>query len=202
MFKVCYLQVAVVDEPLVVLCDATSHAVVEHGDEWRSGGVRSGGVDECPQDRAIFAVVGDGPDTGRSFDKRLVAVVVELRSEISRKERRGRKVGDGGVLIELIRRVNRICAALGGEIAVADVVEPIAGAVVGINSGNSVCQLAASIVTVGDRIVLRESCSSLGNIDASASGIVCVVVLRNDVGWRCVADLKQLIVRVVLPRGS
>lgn len=61
MFEVGDLEVAVVNEPLVVLGDAASHAVVGHGDEWRSGGVGSGGVEESPLNWAVFAIVGDGP---------------------------------------------------------------------------------------------------------------------------------------------
>lgn len=46
-----------------------------------------------------------------------------------------------------------------------------------------------------------EDTSRLGHIDATTGGIVGVVVLRNDVGRRCVANLKQLVVGVVGPRG-
>lgn len=139
MFKVGHLQIAVVDEPLVVLSHATTYAVVGHRDEWRSGGVGSGGVEESPQNWAVFAVVLNLPDAGRGFDKGLVAVVVKLRSEfISHKGHRGHKVGDCDVLVEVVRRVDGICAALGGGFAVADVVKVVGVAVVRIDCGKGI----------------------------------------------------------------
>ena len=94
MFKVGDLQIAVVDETLVVLCDSATHAVVGHGDEWRSGGVGSGGVDERPEDWAVFAIVCHRPGAGGGLYQRLISVVVELWCEFSRKGRKGSKVGD------------------------------------------------------------------------------------------------------------
>ena len=113
---------------------------------YRSGGVGGGGVDKSPQHRPVFAIVGYGPDASRGLDKRLVAIVVELRREIV----------DGSVLIERIGCIDGIRATLGQRLAVADVVV---------------------MLGVGNRVVLRD-----------------------DVGRRCVADLKQLAVGIVLPR--
>ena len=50
--------------------------------------------------------------------------------------------------------------------------------------------------------LLSNILSILGACDAATSGIVSVVVLRDDVGWESVADLQQLVVGVVSPRGS
>ncbi len=63
MFEVGDLQITIIHEPLVILGDSATHAVVGHGDEWRSGGVGSGGVggNVLPKNRTVFAVVGDGP---------------------------------------------------------------------------------------------------------------------------------------------
>ena len=111
MFKVCDLQVSIVNEPLVVICHSATHAVVRHRDQCGSGGVGSGGVDESPLNRAVLAVVDDLPDTGFCFDQRLVSIVVELRSKSLTRRRGERGVGDFGVLVELISRVDGIRAA-------------------------------------------------------------------------------------------
>ena len=56
-------------------------------------------------DRSIFAVVGDGPDAGGCLDKSLIAVVVKLWCEFSRRERRVAEVGNLRILIEVVRDV-------------------------------------------------------------------------------------------------
>jgi len=60
--------------------DSPPHAVEGHRDEWRSGGVESGGVcrNVLPEDWPVFAVVGDAPGAGLGGDQRLVAVEVVL----------------------------------------------------------------------------------------------------------------------------
>ena len=64
------LQIAVVDETLIVLRHAAAHAVVAHND------IR---LAARPEDRAVLAVVCDLPDAGRGLDKCLVAVGVVSR---------------------------------------------------------------------------------------------------------------------------
>lgn len=118
--EVCDLEIAVVDETLVVLGDSATHAVVGHGDEWRSGGVGNGGVDERPEDWAVFAIVCHRPGAGGGLYEGLVAVIVELGSEVI----------NGCVLVKLIDRIDGIRAALGRALAVADVVKGVRIAVV------------------------------------------------------------------------
>ena len=108
-----------------------------------------------PENRAVLAVVGDGPDAGRGLDESLIAVVVGGSESLTRR-REERGVGDFGVLVELISRVDGIHAALGRCLAVADVVEIVRIAVVGINGCNRVGQLAAIIVTVSYQVILSE----------------------------------------------
>ena len=64
-------------------------------------------------------------------------------------------------------------------------------------------QLGAGIVGVGiDRAgEIAERAAASGDGSAAAGGIVGVVELRDDVGRRRVADLDELVVRVVLPGG-
>ena len=61
------LQVAVINETLVVLRHAAAHAVETHRDRVRT--LR-------PEDRAVLAIVGDAPETGLRRDQSLVAVVI------------------------------------------------------------------------------------------------------------------------------
>ena len=89
-----------------------------------------------PEDRTILAVILDLPDAGCRLDEGLIAVVVELRRETINRR----------VLIEVVRRVDGICAALRRGLTVADVVEGIGVAVVGVVE-----------VTVGIEILCRET---------------------------------------------
>ena len=59
--------------------------------------------------------------------------VIVLRGE--------RGVGDFGVLVETVGRIGVVRVALGRCFAIADVVEIVSVTVVGINSGDGVCQL-------------------------------------------------------------
>ena len=88
---------------------------------------------------------------------------------------------------------------LGRSLAVADVVKVVCVAVVGINRCNGVRKFAASVVAVVDNVVVRECAARLSTCDTASRGVVGIVVLRNDVGRESVADLKQLVVRVVCP---
>ena len=65
--------------------DAAAHAVVLHHDVRRAA---------RPQHRAVLGVVHHRPDTGGGLHERLVAVKVVQGSEVSRRGRRGRGVGD------------------------------------------------------------------------------------------------------------
>ena len=65
---------------------------------------------------------------------------------VSRGER---GVGDFGVLVETVGRIGVVRVALGRCLAIADVVEIVSVTVVGINSGDGVCQLATIVVGVG-----------------------------------------------------
>ena len=64
-------------------------------------------------------------------------------------------------MVELIRRVDEIRAALGRALAVADVVKVVCVAVVGINRCNGVRKFAASVVAVVDNVVVRECAARL-----------------------------------------
>lgn len=139
------------DKPLAVFRCAAAHAVKGHRDEWRSGGVGSGGVggNVLPKDRTVFAIVGDGPDTGYCLDESLIAVVVKLRSEVV----------NGGVLIELIGGVDGISPTFRRCFSVVDVVEIIGIAIARVNRSNSVCKFATIVVAIGDSIGLFEDSS-------------------------------------------
>ena len=65
-------------------------------------------------------------------------------------------------------------------------------------------QLASGVVRVAvDRAgEIAEGGAALGNGNAATGSVVSVVELRDDVGWRRVADLQELVVGVVLPGGS
>ena len=94
--------------------DAAAHAVEGHDDVGRAVG---------PLNGAVLGVVGDGPDAGGGLDEGLVSVKVELGEEcFSRRERRGRRVGNLGVLVEVVGGIGAVCAEIEGQEAVADVV--------------------------------------------------------------------------------
>ena len=71
--EVSDLQITVVDETLIVLRDAATHAVEAHGDNR---------ITLRPTHRTVLAVVGDLPDSGRGLDERLVAIGVVLRLKV------------------------------------------------------------------------------------------------------------------------
>ena len=130
----------------------------------------SGGVwcDVLPENRAVLAVVGDGPDASCCLDQGLVSIVVELRSECLTRRRGESGVGDFGVLVELIRGVDGIRTALRRALAVADVVEVVAVAIRGIDLGGRIRQLAAHIVEIGVGVGRRERRARLRAGDAAA----------------------------------
>ena len=186
--EVCYLQIAVIDEALVVLRDAATHAVKTHCDFGRSA---------CPQYGAVLAVVSDMPDASRGLDERLIAVVVKIGDKHIFTYR-----GNLRVLVQFIRDVCRVRAALEGCFAVADWVILIIVTVVGINGSDSVCQLVAGVVSIRDNIFKHKGRSSLGDSGATTCGVVGIVKLGDDVGRSGVTDLKELVVGVILPTGG
>ena len=127
------LEIAVVDKPLVVLGHTTAHTIETHGDDR---------ITLRPLHRAVLAVVSDLPDAGRRLNHGLIAVGVVGRREII----------DGGILVQLARRVDGIGAALGRGLAVADVIEVVAVAVIRVDRGSCAGELAAGVVAVQIRI--------------------------------------------------
>ena len=103
-------------------------------------------MDTRPKSWAVLTVVGDRPNTSSGLDKSLVAVVVEL----------GLEVIDRRVLIEIVGRIDGFRATFGRSLAVAYVIEVVGVAVVSVNCGNSICQLTASVVAIGNSIGLIE----------------------------------------------
>lgn len=76
-------EIPVIDESVVCIgdgvdgldiFDATAHAVELHRDVRRT---------TCPQDGAIFSIVGDGPDAGGGLYERLVSVQIKLRNKVA-----------------------------------------------------------------------------------------------------------------------
>ena len=67
--EVSDLEIAIVDETLVVLRHAAAHTIETHGDDR---------ITLRPTHRAVFAVVLNLPDASRCLYQHLVAVVVEL----------------------------------------------------------------------------------------------------------------------------
>ena len=64
-----YLQIPVVEESLIILHTAAAHMVIGHR-ECRVVGIAH------PEDRTVFTVVGDAPETGLGCNQRLVAIVI------------------------------------------------------------------------------------------------------------------------------
>ena len=128
-------------------------------------------MDAGPKGWAVLAIVLNLPNTCRRLDERLIAVVIKLWS----------KVIDRRVLVEIVGRIDGIRAALGRRLAVADIIEVVGITVIGIDCSNGVSQLAAGVIAISDGVIMVEGASRLGHVNATASGIVGVIVLRNDV---------------------
>ena len=91
-----------------------------------------------------------------------------------------------------------IGTALGG-LAVAG------GSLLAANGGraaNGVGQLTLFVVAIGNSVGVVEGCSRPEHVDATPCSIINIIVLRDCVGWRRVADLEQLPVGIILPRCS
>ena len=118
-------------------------------------------------DRAIFRVVDGAPDAGISFDKRLVAISIELRLE-------GRTAvfGDSGVLVELICLVHGRRVVLQRELSITNVV---IGVLVVRPIDRSDFQLGAAVVSEG----IVHNATLAGGIASgrAAKGIVAVLAL-------------------------
>ena len=195
-FKFFYTEVPVIDKALIVLRHAATHAIVTHDDV--GGAAR-------PEDWAVLAIVGDLPSARRGLDARLVAVGIEERGEdlTRRHEERGSVGADCGVLVQLVRRILRTPhSALRTRPAVSNLVKVVGVGVSGIGNGYGVREFALGIVGVIERIGLRKRRARMRSRDSATSGVVSVIVLRNDVGRRCVANLKQLPLGVIGPRGG
>ena len=186
--EVTNLQISVIDEPLIVLRHAAPHSVVAHHDVSRAA---------SPQDGAVFAIVGDRPNAGRGLHQRLIAVVVKIGDKHIFTYR-----GNLRVLVQFIRDVCRVRAALEGCFAVADWVILIIVTVVGVDGGDRVRKLAARVVSIRDNVVEFKCAATLAKLDATPRRVVGVVELGDDVGRGGVTNLQKLVVRVVGPAGG
>ena len=131
--------------------NAAAHAVEGHDDV---------GCTASPQDGAVLAIVGDGPDTSRGLDECLVSVKVELRCELFL-----RRAGDSEpyqrVLVKAVGCICTIRDEVERREAVSDVVALI-GVFVVRRVLDRVGQLVPVVVAVGVGARLGHSRAGAG----------------------------------------